>query len=364
ANLPAPAWPATKLMWLAEHDPDAVARAATVLMPKDWINFRLTCRRATDRTEASMSALMDPATFVWSDRLIAAAGLDRTRLPEILAPTAILGPVTPEAAAETGLPEGLPVLAGAGDYPTALLGSGVTSTGDASDVTGTSSIVTLLHDAPIIDPQVSNVATICGHWGALTLLDAGGDAVRWARRAFHDDALTFEEIEAAAANAPAGADDLIFLPYLSGERFAPDLRAQFFNLSAGHGLSHLHRAVLEGVAFSVRRKLHATRAGTGPTRFVAAGGGARSALWLKIKASMYGAPFVAPEEPECGLVGNAMMASVATGVQASLTDAATTMVRHGPEIAPDPDWTGRYDRLAPVFEALVDATRPVLEQLR
>lgn len=362
ANLPAPAWPATKLMWLMEHDPDAVARATAVLMPKDWINYRLTGRTAQDVTEASMSFLMDPETRDWSPGLIAAAGIPARLLQLIHAPTDILGPVTDAAAAETGLPAGLPVLVGAGDYPAALVGSGVIAPGLASDVTGTSTILTLIRKDPLRDPSVSNVVTAEGHWGALTLLDAGGDAIRWARRALHGGGARFEEMDSLAEEAAPGAGGLLFLPYLSGERFHPASRAQFFGLTAAHGPAALTRAVMEGVAFSVRHKLDAAGAAR-PERIVAAGGGARSALWLKIKASLYGAPFVVPREPECGLVGNAVLAAAATGAAPSLAAAAARMVRHGPEIAPEPDWAARYDALAPIYADLCDATRPLFDRL-
>ncbi|MDJ1006256.1 MAG: FGGY family carbohydrate kinase [Paracoccaceae bacterium] len=364
ANLPAPAWPATKLMWLMENDAEAVERATTVLMPKDWINFRLTGRRSQDPTEASMSYLMDPATGTWSPRLVEAAGIPAGLLPPIHPATEVLGPVTADAAAEAGLPEGLPVLVGGGDYPVALLGSGVNAPGLGSDVTGTSTIVTLLHDAPVLSPDVSNIATVEGHWGSLTLLDAGGDAVRWARRALAAGEKSFEELEAAAAGAAPGAGGLLFLPYLAGERFNPNSRAQFFGLTAAHGAGELQRAVLEGVAFSVRHKLESAMPQHGhPERFVAAGGGARSALWLKIKASMYGAPFVTPEEPECGLVGTAAMAAAATGAYPSLGAAVAAMVRYGEEIVPDPEWAERYDRMLPLYADLYDAALPFFDRL-
>lgn len=362
ANLPAPAWPATKLMWLMENDPEAVAHASAVLMPKDWINYRLTGRAAQDRTEASLSFLMDPETGDWSPALIEAAGLPARLLRPILSPADILGPVTAKAAAETDLPAGLPVLAGAGDYPAALIGSGVAAPGLASDVTGTSTIMTILHAAPVRNPAVSNVCTVEGNWGAMTLLDAGGDAVRWARRAFHENRRSFEDLEQAAAHARPGAEGLFFLPYLSGERFHPASRAQFFGLTAAHGLAELHRAVLEGVAFSVRHKLDALGAAR-PEWVVAAGGGARSPLWLRIKASLYGAPFVVPEEPECGLVGNAAMAAAATGAAPSLADAVARMVHHGAEIAPDPDWAKQYDRMMPLYADLYEMARGVCHRL-
>lgn len=366
ANPPSPAWPAFKLRWIAAHDPEAFARARTVLMPKDWINFRLTCRRGTDRTEASMSFLMEAATRDWSAPLLELAGLPRTLLPPLHDPADILGPLSAEAAGLLGLAPGLPVLVGGGDYPVALLGSGVMAPGMASDVTGTSTIVTLLHAAPVIDPEVSNVATVEGNWGSLTLLDAGGDAVRWARRAFHENRRSYAEVSEAAGRAAPGAGALFFLPYLSGERFGAhrNSRAQFFGLTASHGLPELHRAVLEGVAFSVRLRLGTLQpSGARPDRFVAASGGAKSDLWLRIKASMYRVPYLVPRELECGVVGAAAMMAVAVGDAPDLATAVGRMVAFDREIPPDPDWADRYDRMMPVYAGLHAAAQPFYAEL-
>ena len=354
ANVPASAWPALKLMWLMENDARAVERAAAVLMPKDWINLRLTGRLAQDRTEASMSFLMDAGTREWSDELVALAGVPRRLLQPLHDPADVLGPLAPEAAGLLGLPSGLPVLVGGGDYPVGLLGSGVVEAGMGSDVTGTSTILTVLRDRPLLDERVSNVLTPEGHWGALTLLDAGGDAVRWARRAFHENRRSYAEVDEAAGRAEPGAGGLLFLPYLSGERMGghPGSRAQFFGLAASHGLPELHRAVLEGVAFSVRLRLDALGPAARPERVVAAGGGARSALWLRIKASLYGVPYLVPEEPECGVVGAAVLMATATGAAPDLGAAAARMVRHAGEVRPDPAWAARYDDLMALFADL------------
>ncbi len=230
-------------------------------------------------------------------------------------------PLTPAAAQATGLPAGLPVLVGAGDYPMALLGSGAIAAGTGSDVTGTSTILTLIQPEPVIAGGISNVLSAAGDWGSFTLLDAGGDAVRWARRAFHDNALTYAEVDEAASRSVPGANRLFFLPYLSGERFGQhrNSRAQFFGLTAGHQLSDMHRAVLEGVAFSVRLELDRLQQGhTRPDRIIAASGGAKSALWLSIKASMYRTPYLVAEEPECGIIGAGILMAVATGAADSV----------------------------------------------
>ncbi|MEO8244620.1 MAG: FGGY family carbohydrate kinase [bacterium] len=360
ANMPAPAWPAFKLAWIAQNRPEALTRASTLLMPKDWINFKLTGERAQDVTEASLSYLMDWKTRAWSDELCDAVGVPRRLLPQLRQPAEVLAGLDPQVAAELGLSAGIPVLVGAGDYPMALLGSGVTRTGMGSDVTGTSSIITLLHDDALVDPTVSNVLTPNGIWGVMTLLEAGGDAVRWARRALHDNRRSYEDVADLATKSAPGAGGLFFLPYLSGERVAEkhNSRAQFFGLKAETALPDLHRAVLEGVAFSVRRVLDNLPADKArPERIVASSGGAKSALWLKIKASMYRVPYIVPEELECGVIGAAILMAASTGGAADLDSAVARMVRFKGEILPDPAWADRYDRMTPIYARLYESSK-------
>lgn len=364
ANMPSTAWPAFKLAWIAENDPRAMARSSTVLMPKDWINFRLTGQRAQDVTEASLSFLMDWRKREWSDELCALTGINRDLLPSLHRPEEVLGGLLPEVAMQLGLSAHIPVLVGAGDYPMALIGSGVIRPGMGSDVTGTSTIITLMHDEAVIDPQISNVLSANGVWGAMTLLDAGGDAVRWARRAFHENRRSYAQVAEDAARTRAGAEALFFLPYLSGERFQPKSRAQFFGLTAGHGLPEMHRAVLEGVAFSVRQTLDRLQGGHGrPERIVAASGGAKNALWLRIKASMYDVPYLVPEELECGVVGAAMLMSVSTGDAPDIAAAADRMVHFCEEVAPDPAWTEIYDRMMPIYSRLYEGAQSFYDDL-
>jgi len=355
ANPPAPAWPGFKLQWFQRHEEEVYRRIATVLMPKDWINFRLTGVRAMDITEASLSFLMDARTFTWSQDLLDLLGLDGRKLPPLHRPTDLLGTVTAEAARETTLLAGTPVVVSGSDFPMALLGSAACRPGRGSDVTGTSSLVTLIGERPIAHPEIMNTATPNGMWGAFVIVDAGGDAMRWARRALHENALDFDAIVTRAAQAPAGSDGLLFLPYLSGERLGdkPNSRAQFFGLTASHGLPHLHRAVLEGVAFALRRVVASMRAGGAVLdRLIASGGGARTHLWLQIKASMLGTPVVVPAEPECGVIGCAALARTALGEYPDPAAAADALVRLEKEIAPVPAWQERYDRMAPLFDRL------------
>jgi xylulokinase len=366
-NPPTPAWPGFKLAWLRDNDPGAYEAAAAVLMPKDYINLRLTGEIAMDEGDASCSFLMNPQSGQWSAAMIGRLALDVTKLPPIRPPLDILGAVTAKASAQTGLAEGTPVLVGGADYPVAMLGSGAMRPGLASDVMGTSSIITLIAERPLLDPEVCNVRTVEGHWGPFALLETGGDAMRWARRAFHEMALSYADIVAKAAGAPAGAEGLFFLPFLTGERLGEhrNARAQFFGINAKHSLAHLHRATLEGVAFAVSRHIRIMEASTGHKleRVIASGGGARTELWLRIKASAYNVPILVPEETECGIVGCAAMAATATGRFARVEDAVAHFVRYADEVRPDPAWAETYARMQPVYERIYQHSQALYDDL-
>ncbi len=367
ANPASPAWPAFKLQWIRDHHPDAYTRATNVLMPKDFVNFRLTGERAIDRTDAALSFLMEPESGQWSSSMIDKMGLDLAKLAPIRSPGEVLGTVNAEAANKTGLRTGTPVLVGGGDYPLAMLGSGVDRPGLASEVAGTSSIISVVADAPVLDSSICNVGTVDGRWAAFTLLESGGDAVRWARRAFHDKDVSYEQTLERAGSAPVGSDGLFFLPYLVGERLGEhrNSRAQFFGLAAGHGNAHLHRAVMEGVAFAVAQQLRTMRsnASVDLEKVVASGGGARADLWLKIKASVYNLEIVVPEEPECGLVGCAALAAHAMGQFNDLAGAVGSFVKFARSVEPDPLWAERYAQMQPIFDSLCVGARQHYDDL-
>jgi xylulokinase len=366
-NTPTPAWPGFKLQWLRDNEAEAYRRSAVMLMPKDYVNYRLTGEIAMDTGDASCSFLMNPERRDWSQPIIDRMGLDRAKLPPIRDPLEIIGAVTETAAGETGLRAGTPVLVGGADYPVAILGSGVCRPGVGSDSTGTGAIVTTIAEKPLLDPEISNVATIEGNWAPFVLLETGGDGMRWARRAFHDRKLSYDEIVARAATAPAGSDALFFLPFLTGERLGKhrNARAQFFGLGAAHGMEHLHRSILEGIAFAVARHIRIMETASGKLleRVVAAGGGARTKLWLQIKASIYGIPILVPKEPECGIVGCAAMAATAIGRFGRVEQAAENFVGYAEEILPDPRWVETYRLMQPVFDKLYHHSQALYDDI-
>ena len=367
ANPPATAWQAFKLVWIKRNHPEAFRRAATMLMPKDFINFKLTGERAIDYPEASCSFLFGYQDNRWSRKITDLLELNFELLPSLKWSAEIVGHVHRQAAEQTGIPVGTPVVTGVGDFPASLFGSGVICPGTGSDSTGTSTLVTLCTTRPSIDSTITNVMSVDGKsWNAFTILDAGGDAMRWARRAFHQNEYTYEKIVQLAESAPAGSDNLLFLPYLNGERLGAhqNARAQFFGLTSGHGIAHLHRAVMEGVAFAALRNLRLMKAaGHTMDRLVASGGGAKTKLWLEIKASIYGCPIVVPKKAECGVVGCAMLAGVATGVYKDFEDAISRCVEFESEISPNPAWVEQYAPLGELFDALHESSQRFYDRL-
>jgi|HubBroStandDraft_6_1064221.scaffolds.fasta_scaffold18188_2 xylulokinase len=365
-NPAATAWPGFKLLWFKQEHPDIYRQTTSVLIVKDYINFRLTGNQAIDHPEASTTYLYDIEKRTWSPSLVQVLGLDQQILPEIKRPIDLVGTITRECSAETGLLTGTPVAVGAGDFPVTLLGSGVSRVGVGSDSTGTSTLLTLQTERAVLHPIISNVLGVDEGWSAFTILDAGGDAVRWARRAFHDNQVSYDDLVNVAASAAPGSDGLIFLPYLNGERLGSrrNARAQFFGLSYAHGSGHLHRAVMEGVAFASRRNLSIMEQSGNPMKYmVASGGGAKNRLWLEIKASIYRTPIRTTKHTESSILGCTMIAGVAAGVYSSLGQATDQLIQLDEEIVPNPDWVPRYEKLAELFDQIYQDAAPYYQKL-
>jgi xylulokinase len=366
ANPPAVAWPGFKLQWIARHQPDALRRASVLLMPKDYINYRLTGELGMDESDASCTYLFDARSRSWSPLLATRLGVDFTLLPPVHGAAHRLGEVSREAAAATGLLAGTPVAAGTSDFAATLLGSGVSAQRRGSDITGTSTLITVHAPEPARDNVVTNMRTADGAWAPFTILDAGGDAMRWARRVLHRNEASYDEVVALAAATPPGGDRLIFLPYLNGERLggAANARAGFFGLASGHESGHLHRAVMEGVAFASKRNLAVLEGQSGRIEvIIAAGGGARTRLWLEIKASIYDRAILTTNEPEAGVLGCAIIAAVVGGAAADLSAARDKFVVFADEIAPNAEWRERYRPLAELFDDLYESNRPLWGRL-
>ncbi|HHJ3705280.1 TPA: FGGY-family carbohydrate kinase [Klebsiella pneumoniae] len=365
-NPPAAAWPAFKLAWWRENHPDRWSQLAKVLMPKDYINFMLTGAMATDYSEASCYFLMDSETRSWSSQACETFGLRVDQLPELKLSSDIIGQVTQRAADLTGLPAGIPVVAGTSDMAASLLGSGVYEPGMASDSTGTSTLMTVVSPRPLHHPLVNNLHLANAARVGFTILDAGGDAVRWARLALADNQITHPQLLQEAAAVPAGAEGLLFLPYLTGERLAEhtNSRAQFFGLQRKHRRGHLFRAVLEGVAFASWRNLRQLqKCGQYPQQMIASGGGARSSLWLEIKASAYNLPILSTRNQENGVTGCGIIAGVGVGLYADFASGVRQTVQFDKLISPDPLLRDYYHACCELFDTLYRQSAALYDRL-
>jgi xylulokinase len=352
-NRALPGFTAPKLLWLRRHEPEAYARIAHVMLPKDYVRLRLCGERATDVADASGTLLLDVARRTWSADVLDALELDAAWLPEVLE--------SPSRTGETS--DGIPVAAGAGDQAAGALGVGVDRPGPLSVVLGTSGVVFASQDAYGADPE-GRVHAFChaipDTWHAMGVMLSAAGALRWLRDVT-DPAVEFGALVAEAERWEPGAEGLTFLPYLAGERTPhadPDARGAFTGLALGHDRGALVRAVLEGVAYGLRDSLDLVRETGAPAEIGrVSGGGARSDLWLRIVASVLELPLQRVAVQEGAAYGAALLAGVAGGVFADPHEAVAACVRPGETIDPHPAWAAAYAEGRERFVALYPALR-------
>jgi xylulokinase len=352
-NRALPGFTAPKLLWLRKHEPDAFARIAHVLLPKDYVRLRLTGERAIDATDASGTLLFDVARRRWSAEVLEALELPLDWVPRALE--------SPEVSGVTA--DGVPVAAGAGDQAAGALGVGVDRPGPLSVVLGTSGVVFAALTRFATDPAARLHAfchAVPGSWHAMGVMLSAAGSLRWLRDAAAREK-TFDELVGDAERWPAGAEGLLFLPYLAGERTPhadPDARGAFVGLSIRHDLGALARAVLEGVAYGLRDSLELLReVGVKPAVARVSGGGARSELWLRIVASVLGLPLERVAAEEGAAYGAALLGGVAGGVFADVHEAVHACVRVRETIDPEPAWQDVYAADYARFRALYPALR-------
>lgn len=360
ANPVNPAWTGLKVRWHRDHEPAVYDRTRWFLVPKDFINFRLTGVAAADPSEASGSFLWDCRTDAYSEDLAAAVGVDLGRFAPVHPSHEVVGTVTPEAAGQTGLAAGTPVVAGGGDFPVSMLGFGIVGEGTTADVTGTSTLLASNSARPLIHPAVQNLRHVVDGWIPFTILDCGGLSMKWCRdlaASLRGEDVSFEAVIEMAARAPAGSDGLLFYPYMLGERRRENTAARggFAGLALGHGGPHLVRAVMEGVALAVGRDLGIFRSlGVGVDRVYCVGGGARNELWNQIKADVLGVPLTLSDEPEAGLKGAALLGAAGVGLVDDPAAAARQRRTPGKTVRPRPETREAYADALRQFVRLYD----------
>jgi xylulokinase len=360
---------APKLLWLREEEPEAYARVAHVLLPKDYVRLRLTGEHATDASDASGTLLLDLGRRDWSDEILTTLELPREWMPRVLEGPQVSGRLRPGAAAETGLPEGLQVAAGGGDNAAAAVGTGVIHHGLASSSIGTSGVVFSPSEGSLRDPE-GRVHAFChavpGGYHLMGVTLSAGGSLRWWRDLI-DGRLDYDELTALAAQAPPGSEGLIFLPYLTGERtphLDPSARGAFFGLTSRHSKAHLTRAVMEGVVFSLRACLEAmAAAGVVPDQVRATGGGARSPRWRQLQADIYGLPIHRTMWEEGPAYGAALLGGVAAGVFGSVEEACRLVRLQADVTEPDPAVREVYDAYYRAFSSLFPASQGVMHDL-
>ncbi len=365
---------APKILWLRDNEPHLYEKVRRVLLPKDYIRWVLTGEYATDVADASGTLLFDVKNRCWHRELLSLLDIDPALLPASFEGPEVTGTLTAGAAAQTGLPAGIPVVAGGGDQAANGVGCGIVRRGVVSASLGTSGVLFAFADTVSTDPE-GRVHTFChsvpGCWHTMGVVLSAAGSLQWFRnqlwtgewvRAKAEGREVYEDITAAAGTAPAGSEGLLFLPYLTGERTPhkdPFARAAFIGLSLRHTRAHMARAVLEGVAYAMNDSTEIMRGmGVAVDEVRCSGGGARSALWRQIMADVNAAPMVTINVDEGPAYGAAILASVATGMHARVDAACDAIIREVDRVSPDPAAAAGYGRWFREYQAAYRALAP------
>ncbi|MBU0703854.1 MAG: hypothetical protein KKC18_08300, partial [Chloroflexi bacterium] len=364
--------PPARLLWIKTHRPDDWDRCAAIVQPKDFVACQLTGQVTTDVNSAF--CLYNPQTGRYAADLLTLLGVEPEKMPPVLEPTTVVGRVTPEAASATGLRAGVPVVTGTIDAWCDIIGCGAVAPGCAVDVTGTSEVVALVTEQPVDGDGVASAPLAGGRYWVGGPMQAGGAALLWLSRCFYgQEQPDFELMEAEASTVAPGAEGLLFLPYLQGERapvWDPVARGAFVGLTDRHVRAHCARAVYEGVAFAVRDLLERCRAAVGaglprpyPESLRISGGGSASAFWNQVKADVTGLPVQRVMVTDAACLGAAMLAAVGVRFFPSLDDAVGAMVQVGKVFDPISARVSRYDELFAAWRGLYPALRPIFPRL-
>lgn len=370
---------APKLLWVANNEPGNWARVRHVLLPKDYVRYRLTGGYAVDVAGGSGTILFDLARRTWSPEILEALSIDADLLPPTFEGPAVTGTVSPDSATATGLRPGTPVVAGGGDQSANAVGVGAVDSGVVALSLGTSGVVFATTDGPSIEAR-GRVHSFChavpDRWHMMGVMLSAAGSLRWFRDTF-TPGVSFDDVVAGAAEVVAGSDGLFFLPYLTGERTPhpdPQARGAFVGLTVRHDLRHLTRAVLEGVSFGLRDGLDLME-GAGlpaPTEIRASGGGTRSPLWRQILADVLRAEISTVATEEGAAYGAALLAATGAGWFKTVEEACREAVTIHPSASPSSDiaryqeaheiYRDLYPALSPSFNAIADQL-PAVELL-
>ncbi len=367
-----PGFTAPKVLWVEENEPETYAKTAKVILPKDYIRYRLSGEFYSDVSDASGTSFLDVAGRCWSEEMLSAANVPRDWLPEVTESPVASTKVNGEAAGITGLSEGLPIVAGAGDQAAQAVGCGIVREGVISVTLGTSGVVFAHSDEYRVEPE-GRLHAFChavpDKWHLMGVMLSAAGSFQWYRNTLGGEEMARERetgedaydlLTAGAAKIEAGSEGLIFLPYLSGERTPhpdPNAKGVFFGLTLRHTKAHMTRAVLEGVTFGLKDSLELMRGlGTGIDKIVASGGGAKSALWKQMLADVFDGRIVLVNATEGAAYGAALLAGVGCGIFPSVEEACSAAIKETEETTPGADRSvysevyPRYRKLYPLLK--------------
>jgi xylulokinase len=359
---------APKILWLRKHEPRHYERARQVLLPKDYVRFRLTGEFATEVSDASGTLLLDVKNRRWSRTLLDLLGLDAAILPRVYESEEVSGVLTPAAGKLLGLAAGIRVVGGGGDQAAGAVGNGIVKRGVISATMGTSGVVFAHSDSVQYDPR-GRLHTFChavrGKWHMMGVVLSAGGSLQWYRNRFAQDQVAlakrqkvdpYELITQQAGESPPGSEGLFFLPYLTGERTPhadPFARGAWVGLTIRHGRAHLVRSILEGATFAMRDSLEIIRQLQVPVKEVRlSGGGARSSFWRQMQADIYGAKAVTTNSFEGPAYGVALLAAVGTGEYGSIVEACQATIKVEETTIPNAKARRLYDASYPVYQKL------------
>jgi xylulokinase len=357
----------TKLLWVRKHEPHLFERFRTMLLPKDYVRYRLSGKYGMDMADASGTLLLDVAHRRWSAEMAKATGIAETCLPPLFESPDVCATVSEEGAKATGLLQGTPLVAGAGDQAAGAVGLGIVRPGAVHATIGTSGVVFAATDRPALDPK-GRLHTFChaipGRWHVMGVTQAAGLSLRWFRDNFgtatQDNRDPYDRLSDEAWDVPPGCDGVLWAPYLMGERtphLDPQARAALVGLAASHTRGYVVRAILEGVAFSLRDSFSIFEEMKVPVSTIRlGGGGARSQLWRQIQADVYAHAVQIVEAEEGAAYGAALLAGVGAGVWSSVDSSCEVAVRVACEVQPRAANVGvmqkQYDAFRRVYPAL------------
>lgn len=370
---------AGKILWVRKNEPEIYEKCRHILLPKDYLRYKLTGAFATEVSDASGMNLLDVPNRCWSQEVLEKLDIEPALLPPVHESYEVTGRVTAEVAAQTGLAEGTPVVGGAGDNAAAAIGTGVVESGKAFTTIGTSGVIFAHSDSVTIDPG-GRVHTFCsavpGAWTVMSCSLASGGSLQWYRNNFckaeMETALGLGKdpyfiMDQQAERVPIGANRLVFLPYLMGERsplLDPNARGVFFGLSAIHNKYDMLRAVMEGVVYSLRECLDVLQEmGIECGEMRATGGGGTSPLWRQMMADVYETPVTTIQNREGPALGVAILAGVGTGVYSSVQQACGELIKTNPAQSPVAQNTQAYLPYYKLFCSLYPQMKQSFETL-